>query len=539
MDDQGTSEKAPGQQPIARLVMTAFAIGLLASFANLLNHHHYPVFTAEVGLVAAVLLIVALLLTGLHRLAQPRLAFLITALVSAIIIDLGTDMPNTVFPLTVVGLAAIAWWREQVVLKLMAAAFSSVLLFQIIDIPKTSSEAVPLANEAKNLQNPATRNAQLRPIVHLILDSCIGLDGMTALGTNFGNLRQEQEQFYLSNGFQLYPGAYSRHAKTINALPELLSYGQAARATEPRNVQITQAPSLAYFNDLDQAGFRTSALTPSFVNFCPNQILSECQNYNRSDLAVLAASELAVSDKALVIGATMLELSQFTALMGGLMDEQLGQLRRSTGRHLYNRAKLYSLTGLSRIDAVTADLANLHFGEARVIHLLLPHDPYVVSRDCHLLPEPDWKDEHGTASFAVRDAAYAEQAHCMTETRIAALLKALDQTEAGRAAIVIIHGDHGSRTLNGVPSSLAGTPDPRSMAVTYSAFFAIRVPGETPTLVPGQFALDELVGAFAATHFSAAPRPQERPAQVWLMDNNWIPARTIPLPRFVQKFSKN
>ena len=73
------------------------AIGLLASFANLLNHHHYPVFTAEVGLVAAVLLIVALLLTGLHRLAQPRLAFLITALVSAIIIDLGTDMPNTVF----------------------------------------------------------------------------------------------------------------------------------------------------------------------------------------------------------------------------------------------------------------------------------------------------------------------------------------------------------------------------------------------------------------------------------------------------------
>jgi len=535
-------ETAPGKAsewPLSGLAFVALAIGLLACLANLLNFHHYPVFRAEVGLVALVLLAAAGLAAALHRLAQPRLSFLLTGLFAAILIDLGADLHTMVFPVLTGVLAFVAWRYERVVLKLTAAAFASVLLFQGFDLVRAPDQPPAPRNEAKRLQDNASRDPALRPIVHLILDSYIGLDGMSAVGTNFGDLRQQQERFYLGHGFQLYPGAYSRHAKTINSLPEMLSYGRAKPATGRRDLQTTVVEPLPYFLDLDRKGYRTTVAAPSFVDLCPNQPLSQCHNYNRSNLSSMANAPLSAQDRALVIGATMLELSQFTNLLSGTIDLKIDTWRGNTKRHLYNRAKLYSLTGFDQIDAFTRDLATLKGGEARFVHLLLPHDPYVLDAACKLLPESEWGDEHGPLAFGPRDAAYARQARCVTEVQISALLRALDATEAGRNAIVIIQGDHGSRTLDGEPSVMGGAPDPRTAAVAYSTFFAIRVPGEPAATVDGMHALDMLLGDFAASSFAKAPRPSERPAEVYLMDAAWTPVKRIAQPPFVQKFPKN
>lgn len=539
MSSDTSAAASQREWPISVLALAALAIGLLACLANLLNHHHYPFFKAEVALVALALLAVAGAAAALHRLAQPRLSFLLTGLYVAVLIDLGADLPTMAFPVLTGVLAFAAWWQERVVLKLTAAAFASVLLFQTFDLVRYSGQPPAPRNEAKQLQDGASRDKRLRPIVHLLLDSYIGLEGMTTQGTNFGDLRTQQESFYLRHDFQLYPGAYSRHAKTINSLPEFLSYGIAKRATDRRDLQTTVAEPLAYFRDLDRKGYRTSVLAPSFVDFCPNQPLSWCQNYNRSDLSALSDTDLSVSDRARVIGATMLELSQFTNLLSGTIDLKIDTWRGSIKRHLYNEAKLYSLTGLRQIGGFTRDLATLEFGEARFAHLLLPHDPYMFDKVCKLLPEPDWGDEHGPLAFGPRDAAYAQQARCVTEVQIAALLKALDATEAGRNAIVIIQGDHGSRTLEGEPSVMGGAPDSRTSAVAYSTFFAVRVPGEPAGQVDGLHALDTLLGGFAASQFTKAPRPAASPAEVYLMDATWRPVQRIPLPPFAQKFPKN
>ncbi|MBA4162521.1 MAG: hypothetical protein C0515_10700 [Novosphingobium sp.] len=531
-----TAPDKPSEWPLSALAFMALAVGLQACLANLLNYHNYPVFRAEAGLVAAALLGIAALAAGLHRLAQPRLSFLLTGLFSAVLIDLGTDLHTAVFPVLTGVLAFAAWRFERVVLKLTGAAFASVLLFQGFDLVRTPDQPPAPRNEAKRLQDDASRNPTLRPIIHLMLDSYIGLDGMDAAGTNFGDLRQQQERFYLERGFQLYPGAYSRHAKTINSLPEMLSYGRAKPATGRRDLQSTVAEPLPYFLDLDSKGYRTSVAAPSFVDLCPLQPLSQCHNYNRSNLSSMADTALSAQDRALVIGATMLELSQFTHLLSGTIDLQIDTWHGSTKRHLYNRAKLYSLTGFDQIDAFTRDLATLKGGEARFAHLLLPHDPYLLDAACKLLPESEWGDEHGPLAFGPRDAAYARQARCVTEVQIAALLKALDATEAGRNAIVIIQGDHGSRTLDGEPSVMGGAPDPRTAAVAYSTFFAIRVPGEQAAMVNGMHALDALIGDFAASGFAKAPRPIRRPAEVHLMDAAWTPVKRVPLPPFVPKF---
>jgi hypothetical protein len=531
--------EAKREWPLTALFFAAMVVGLFAILANLLNFHNYPVWRAEIAVLLVVLLLIAAGATGLHRLAQPRLTYLFTGLFIALLIDFGTDLSAFVFPASLGVLVLLAKWWERIVLKLTLAAFASVLAFQSFDLAFASGQPRPLPNEAQRLQAKSRAGAKLPPIIHLMLDSYIGLDGMSAVDTNFGDLRQEQERFYLSRGFQIYPSAYSRHPKTINALPEFLSYGRGKHATEPRNVQFTIAPPLDYFIDLDRKGYRTSALTPSFVDLCPNQPLTLCQNYNRSDLSSLVNSDLSVADRARVIGFTILELSQFTSILSGTIDLEITKRIGARGRHLHNRAKLYSLTGFQQLAALSRDLSKLDYGEARFVHLLLPHDPHMMDANCKLRPEPDWIDEHGPEPLARRDAAYARQVHCMTEHGLQSLIAALDKTAPGRAAIVIIQGDHGSRTLDFLPVAGAPKPSQRELTVSHSTFFAIRVPGQEAVKVDGRFALDELIGGFAATGFTAPPRPVPGPAEVYLMDPYWIPTQRITLPPFIQKLPKN
>ena len=539
MTSESAEPEAKREWPMTVLVFAAMTIGLFAILANLLNFHHYPAMRPEVGLLLLILLAVAACASGLHRLAQPRLTYLFTGLFVALLLDFGTNFSEFVFPVSLGVLALLAKWWERIVLKLAIAAFASVLAFQSFGLLFGGGRPSPLPNEAQRLQANARTDERLPPIVHLVLDSYIGLDGMSAAETNFGDLRLEQERFYLSRGFQLYPSAYSRHPKTINSMPEFLSYGRATRATEPRNVQFTVVQPLDYFIDLDRKGYRTSALTPSFVDMCPNQPLTQCQNYNRSDLSSLAGSTLSVTDRARVIGFTILELSQFTAILSGNADLKLTELFGTHGRHLHNRAKLYSLTGFQQLDEFSRNLSTLEYGEARFVHLLLPHDPYMRNANCKLVPEPDWVDEHGPEPFAMRDATYARQVHCMTEHGLRNLISSLDKSAAGRAAIVIIQGDHGSRTLDFLPIAGGPAPSQRELTVTHSAFFAMRVPGQAATKVEGRFALDELFGAFAATGFTAAPRPVAGPAEVYLMDPYWIPKQRVALPPFAQKLREN
>jgi hypothetical protein len=476
------------------------------------------------------MVLVGAIAAAIHRLAQPRLSFAFTGLYVAILIDLCVNYDRMV----ILGIAAVAalaaWFGERIVLKMTTAIFASVLLFQSAEMAMGNSPPSSLPNKAERLQAKSAGNEQLPPIIHLMLDSYMGLDGMTAPDTHFGDLRRQQEQFYLSHGFQIYPGSYSRHSKTVNSLPEFLSYGTAKRATASRDVQHDVVAPLNYFVDLDRMGYRTSVLSPAVVDLCPNQPLTTCNNYNRSSLADLDGSGLSVGDRARMIGMTMMEFSVLAVLVTATVDYNLADMTGSTERHSFNRAKVLSLTGLRLLDSATRDLATLRRGEVRFVHLLVPHDPLILGADCKVLPEADWIDEHGPAPLAERDAAYARQTGCVTEVGLKNFMAALDQTEAGRSAIVIIQGDHGSRTVDHLPFADSPAADARSLIVTYSAFFAIRVPGQPAASIHGRIALDELLGGFAANGFAAAPRQVPGPAEVFLMDQKWVPVKRVALP---------
>lgn len=525
---------APEGWSVTRIGFVAWLTGLTASLFNLLNFHNYTRPGPEIAILIAVFIVIAAVMAGVHKIAQPRLSFIITALFLAVLIDLNTEIPRWWFFGIVALFALAAYFREAVVLKLTIAAFGTVLFFQAASLYTGIGKSAEPPNEAKIPQSHAKADRRLRPIVHLVLDSYVGIEGMTVPGSNFGTLAEEQSAFYRQHGFQVYPQTYSKHVKTVNSLPYFFSYRSLPVVTEPRAVDFTVAPRLDYFTDLDRAGYRVSALTPSYVDLCTNQPLTECHNFNRSDLGSLLSTDLSSGERAQLIGFNLMMLSAFSSTVADFVYDQLVKTFDLDWRSPYNRAKLLPLSSVQKLDAVTRELGTLEYGEARVVHLLLPHDPYLLAADCHVLPEREWLDEHGPSPLDVRDAAYANQVRCMTK-RLDAMLAALERTPAGRDAIVIIQGDHGSRTVDTVP--FVGGPELslRDIALSHLAFFAIRVPGEPAASIPGRFSLDALLGDFARSGFTASPHPPERPAEVYVMDINWVPQNRVPLPKFGRK----
>jgi hypothetical protein len=506
-----------------------WTVALWASFLNLLNFHDYPPFRAEVGLALLGLALVGALMAAVQRVAKPRLSFLFIALFAAVMIDLNASISPGWFYVLWAVLTVVAFFAQTALLRVTLAAFAGVLAFQAIGLMTGAGEASGSGNAAQNLQQANRAAAQRPAIVHLVLDSYLGLDGM-ALGPGaYRDLRAEQAAFFTGQGFQLYPHAYSRHTRTLNSLPALFSYGGTPPAVHAINAQYSVPEELPYFTDLDRLGYRTSALLPRYFDLCVHQPLTSCHNFDSSALTALVESELGVIDRTKIFGFTLLQLTNVPNQVALSIQVAMNDHLKTDGQWPFNRSKLYPIESLRQLDRFTVELGTLRPGEARVVHLLLPHSPYQLTGNCSVKPESAWLNEHGPGSEARREIAYADQVRCL-QRKIAQMLAALDETRAGREAIVLIHGDHGSRIAPQQPFIDRPKLNERQLLMSYLTFFAIRVPGESAVQVPGAHALDDLMADFRARDFASAPRPKEADTRVYSLDEAGNPRAARPLP---------
>ena len=510
---------------------SVWTVGLWASLLNLLNFNQYPLFRPEVGLALLGLALVGALMGMMQQVARPRLAFLVAGLFAATMIDLNTSIGLSWFYAVWAGLALVGFFALDALLKIVLAASIAVLVFQFAG--SVTGIGAPARNEnlAENRQD-AGRAVSGRPaIVHLVLDSYLGLDGMALGPDEYRDLRAEQAAFFTDRGFQLYPRAYSRHAKTLNSLPHLFSYGGTWPEIRTVSQQYAVPEELPYFADLDRRGYRTSAVLPDYFDLCVRQELTHCRKFESSALTSMLGTELGTSDRAKVFGFTLLSLGGLTARLALAIQLGANDLLGREERLPFNRSELFPLASIGELDRFTEALAGRPPREGGRAHLLLPHDPYMLNADCTVKPEAKWLDEHGPASEAARERGYADQVRCL-QRRLGKMLDVLDRTTAGREAIVVIHGDHGSRISPAVP--YLGGPEltEREMLMAHSTFFAMRVPGEPAGEVAGAVALDELMADFHARDFASAPRPAPAPARVMIMDTDWVPREWRALPEF-------
>ena len=507
------------------LLYSVFPIALWGSFFNLLNFNSYPVFRLEVAIVILGTGIIGLLMGLVQDAARPRLWAPVAAFFTAIVVDLNAPLDTLWFILCWIVLGAIAFITKELFLKILLASSLAVLLFQSAELVFAPETAPSARDEARNRQDLRRTATDRAAIVHLVLDSYLGLDGMALAPDSFRDLRVKQIAFFTDRGFQIYPRAYARNAKTLNSLPTIFSYGGPIPAINAVRADYVIPERLPYFADLDRHGYRIHALMPAYFDVCVRQKLTQCRTFQSSALSSMLGTRMSAADKAEVLGFAMINLAPAARALFDWANPD------PQARHAQDRAELFPLTSLGQMDRFIAGLAGLRRGEVRFAHFLLPHDPYMLKPDCTLKPRSAWLDEHGPSATNVREQAYAEQVACLQQ-QLARLLDVLDRTPAGREAIVVIHGDHGSRIAPSQPIIGGPALSQRELLMSYSTLFAIRVPGEPAGEVAGTFAVAELMADFRARDFASAPRPAPGPGRVIATDPNGQPREWWQLPSF-------
>ena len=170
-------------------------------------------------------------------------------------------------------------------------------------------------------------------------------------------------------------------------------------------------------------------------------------------------------------------------------------------------------------------------GEVHFAHLLIPHYPYVVDRNCRFLPPAQWRRRNEAGPIGQREIAYFEQLRC-TMRQVDRILEAVARSPAGPGAIVVLHGDHGSRITQLDPNiAHRGHYTEADLVAAFTTLFAVRSPKIAPGYHEQPARVSRLLKEIARSEFSALPPVGTDAApSVVIEDREWKPRARVPFP---------
>jgi hypothetical protein len=471
-------------RPVLETACAAFLIQL-TPFIVFLQYHRYPY--ADPGSLIC-LLALALLALALGALASRSrvLQLVVLAGLLTLLADLQFHPPKGVIGLAVifVGLVGLLWVLRQHAVRIVTATMAAMLLSSIL---------LPTQSAATRADHPAavTRHGDGPLILHLILDEQIGIEGYPA-DISAPAFRAHLRSFFVNRGFLLFGRAFSEYFKTYRSIAALVNFkpGEFVRGllSPGRTGLPWDLTKNAYFARLTDAGYAIRVYQPDFLNFCakPGPTTS-CQTYAATSLGALAPVSLPAAQKAPIIASMYLDRSNAYAFVRHLYNAGRAWLR-AKGHRLppwnWERNRLSPLSSMTALSMVAKDLSQARRGQVLFAHLLLPHYPYVYDRKCRVRPPREWLErmDHADAPAGsinsasgreLRYARYVEQVECV-QGQLDQLIRAIPET-LRRDAIIVIHGDHGSRIVRTEPDGerqLSGA----DYTDSYSTLFAVKSP---------------------------------------------------------------
>lgn len=197
--------------------------------------------------------------------------------------------------------------------------------------------------------------------------------------------------------------------------------------------------------------------------------------------------------------------------MAGVSPKETASLRRAAD-FIYTASRVNPLASAAALDAWTTRLAeDGERGTYYFFHAILPHFPYLFTAQCDVRPVGSWKGrgqwlgQDTLQTRRERYGVYAEQVMC-TQQHIERVLAAVQSNPRLRDAVVIVHGDHGSRIgfredeferwLREGGTAGEFERDWRA------AFFAVRFPDAPGKRVGRPAAIHDVLEQLAARHFT-------------------------------------
>lgn len=296
----------------------------------------------------------------------------------------------------------------------------------------------PLIRTDRN-ENQASRAPSKPPVVVLILDEHVGIEGIPLIHEEAKALKETLIADYVRNGFKLYGRAYTNYFQTHYSIPSLLNHFIW------RDGMTHPPASNRLLEKFHEEGYALNLYQSTYVEFCKplKSIYQQCYQYKHNSIGFLKSARLPFPGKAIVMLSAFMEAHQSVAL------EKIFWFLSSRWK-IIPWGHVEPLPAFEVLERIKADLAREKGGTVFFAHLLIPHSPYVFDRECQIKPVRKWDQRHIEGNGnpdAIRrgkQANYLEQAAC-THKKLKEFFEAMAREGVWENATVLIFGDHGSR----------------------------------------------------------------------------------------------
>lgn len=436
-----------------------------------------PILAALIGMTAAY--------------AAYRLGAIVGPVVFGLLIMLFLDLQFLVSAWPVRGLAlAIVCIFAALLLRRRVAVLSVVVLltFYATSLPQYGN-GVPHDEHRSH----ATVSGHEPLLVHLVLDEQWGIGGLRAAGDTV--LADYLTRFYYGRGFQVYEAAYSRAPNTRSSLPLLVGLGQRPaleKGFDRRTGPTHRLLANPYFAELRKRGYEIAVFQSTYMDYCHGRgaAVTSCNTAVATSVANVGDMRGTWTERALIAGRLFLNLE--SGIYDRARHDGLVWRRTFAGR------------GLRQLDEIRGSIASSPArGKAIFAHVLLPHRPLEVGANCEpgkRIYRPMIRD---TAAF--RKAfmpLYRAQVLCLHQS-VGEIIDAIDERFGREGAVVVIHGDHGSR-FKGDVDDWAALHD-QNLSINFSTLLAIRGPGIPAGVRSEPVPLQDFFWAFARSGFAETP----------------------------------
>jgi hypothetical protein len=351
----------------------------------------------------------------------------------------------------------------------------------------------------------------LPPVIHIILDEHIGLAGLPYDIEGSGAAARAIRSTY--EDFALYRRAYSSFGETQYSLSDLMNDEPGRDVTSL--IYLNNATYVMrqneWFDRLKGRGYAIKVYQSSWLDMCTESTaVDACYTYPLHSINAVQRTSLPT-------------LTRLSILLGKL---QIGP----------NVPLPAPLAGREALVRFQSDFERAPRGVAYIVHLMLPHYGFLYNADCSLADPAAWENQPGRDGVGAEVAAaerrhayrlYFDQAVC-TGHLMTKLFERLKRLGVYDEAIVIVHGDHGSRIAERTIRAPADAITERDLLDHYSTLLALRQPDVTPGVreVP-----TDLQALFAETFLDGRATPAALNL-VWMRDQatNGFRSHTLRWP---------
>jgi len=395
-----------------------------------------------------------------------------------------------------IGLLVAIWLVHKKTPAILVAVFGGIFVgvFFIEAFPKVHE--YPTAHPTNGGQT-----TDLPVYVHIILDEYIGLEALDESIDAQKDLKRSAHDLFINNGFRLFGRAYAEYYDTYDSLSAAFN---SYRGLDPgifyqRDISANEytLTENKYLRDLHSSGYNVQIYQNSFLNYCGplKNIIQRCLTYSSFNISGWALEQLDTGEKLDVI------LSKFGFVYSRTtLHQAYTKVAATAARfgitlptwYIPPPSDLGPIPVLPVFDQLISDIVDTPKGTLFFAHLLLPHSTYSVDQACNIRgPAASWKTTEllqplsdgriNTArSYAEKYEDYIDQSQCAL-VMLDRLIQAMRSAGIYDNAIIIIHGDHGSRITRFKPRSANQN---KLVAQDYydgfSTLFAVKAPHITP-----------------------------------------------------------